>query len=55
VQRGIACGSCPGRLQQGNEIHSSELSMEHGSDMKPTPDSIIASGIRVRCDVMNIQ
>jgi hypothetical protein len=44
VHHGIVCGVCPGCLQQGKKIQSTEPSVEHKVDLKPEFDSKSASG-----------
>jgi hypothetical protein len=49
------CGVFPDRLQQGEEIQPTELSVKQKSDLRLAFDSTSVPGTVLDCDVMNIQ
>jgi hypothetical protein len=54
VHRGTVCSVCPGCLQQGKKIQSTQPSAEHKSDLEPAFDRS-AQGNGLYSDVMNLQ
>jgi hypothetical protein len=49
------CGICPGCLQQGKKIQSTQLSVERKNNLKLVFESTCAPGTLVDCQFMNLQ